>query len=282
MVAVNVCGQKFGADSMSWYKYHIMNTCNNPLCNKNFVVKPGCLGKYCSLSCGTAHRNAITQEKRYHEYNISPILCKHCNKILPYKNRKNKFCSSSCSAIFSNANKDYLKIKSGPKKGHVPKNYAPYTKVKQCVICNKYHGNQGKTCSLQCLSQHISNSVRGKTGGNRDLNLPGVDCDGKMFYYDSGWEVTLAKSLTDNNIYWTRPSKFLLSNGRSYTPDFYLPEYNVYIDPKAKRPGYYRDSVLKIEMFEQEYNKKCLIISDQTLLSWHQIQTMLLVSNYRS
>jgi hypothetical protein len=118
--------------------------------------------------------------------------------------------------------------------------------------------------------------------GVEHSHIWGVDCDGNMFYYDSGWEVTLAKSLSDNNIYWTRPSKFLLSNGRSYTPDFYLPEYDVYIDPKAKRPGYYRDSVLKIEMFEQEYNKKCLIISDQTLLSWYQIQTMLLVSNYRS
>lgn len=259
-----------------------MNTCTNPLCNKTFVIKPGCLGKYCSLSCGTTHRNTIKQEQRYTEYNTNPTLCKCCSKVLPYANRKNKFCSTSCSAKFNNAKKDYSKIKLGPSKGFTPTNYIPYTKVKQCSICGKYHNRQGKTCSSICFSQQVSNSVRGKTGGNRDLNLPGVDCNGKPFYYDSGWEVTLAQSLSENNVHWTRPTKFILSDGRSYTPDFYIPEYDIYIDPKAKRPEYYRKSILKIEMFEQEYNKKCLVISNPKLLSWSQIQTMLLVENYRA
>lgn len=259
-----------------------MNTCKNPGCNTTFIVKSGCLGKYCSLSCGTAHRNAITQEKRLCEYAANPSLCKCCGKVLPYKNRKNKFCSTSCAAIVNNAKKDYSIIKSGPAKGCLPTNYAPYTKVKQCSICGKYHSKKGRTCSTACFSQQLSISVRGKTGGNRDLNLPGIDCDGNNFYYDSQWEVTLAKSLTANNIHWVRPSKFILSDGRSYTPDFYIPEYDIYIDPKAKRPDYYRKSILKIEMFEQEYNKKCLVISNLKLLSWAQIQTMLLVENYRA
>lgn len=73
-----------------------------------------------------------------------------------------------------------------------------------------------------------------------------------------------------------------MSDGRSYTPDFYLPEYNVYIDPKAKRPGYYRQSILKIEMFEVEFSTKCLVVTNEKLLHWYHIQTLLLVGSNRS
>lgn len=259
-----------------------MNNCLNPKCNKEFTVKAGCLGKYCSLSCGTTHRNFKIQEQRNNLYLTNPILCKSCNSPLPYNKRKNKFCNNSCAAKYNNAFKDYSKIKSGPAKGSRPKNYLPYTKIKQCSICGKFHPKKGKTCSSICLSVHISNSVRGKTGGNRDLNMPGIDCNGKSFYYDSSWEVILAQSLSQNNIIWERPNKFILSDGRSYTPDFYLPEYDIYIDPKAKRPNYYRNSILKIEMFEAEYKKKCLVISNKSLLSWQHIKSMLLVDNNRS
>lgn len=259
-----------------------MNTCQNPLCNKQFIIKSGSLGKYCSLSCGTTHRNTKKQEQRYSTYDICPTTCKYCNTPLLYKQRKNKFCNTSCAAKYNNAQKDYTLFKSGPSKGFIPKNYSPYTKIKQCSICGKYHKKQGKTCSPVCFAQQVSISVRGKTGGNRDLNKPGVDCGGKSFYYDSNWEILLSESLSQNKIYWERPDKFILSDGRSYTPDFYLPAYDIYIDPKAKRPNYYRNSILKIEMFEKEYNKKCLVISNKSLLTWQHIQTMLLVGTYRS
>lgn len=259
-----------------------MNNCKNPSCNKLFNVKPGSLGKYCSLSCGTSHRNVINYEKKLAIYVTKPNVCKYCNSSLPFKQQKNKFCNSSCSAKYNNKQRDYLLIKTGPPKGTKPKNYTPYTKIKKCIICQKYHNKQGATCSSICLSSHISNSVRGKTGGNRDLNKPGIDCNGKHFYYDSQWEVTLGESLTQHNIYWERPNRFILSNGRSYTPDFYLPDYDVYIDPKAKRPNYYRNSILKIEMFELEYNKKCIVISNKLFLNWGHILSLLLVGTYRS
>lgn len=188
-----------------------------------------------------------------------------------------KFCSRSCSAIYGNSIKDRTKFKSGPKKGTKPRivrTAIPYTKVKQCVYCKKYHAKNAKTCSPACLSKHLSLV----TGGNRDCNIPGVDSFGKSFYFDSGWEILLAESLTQNNISWSRPDRFVLSSGRTYTPDFYLPEYDVYLDPKAKRPGYYRKSILKVEMFEQEYNTRCLVISNNRYLTWGHVQTMLLLS----
>ena len=53
---------------------------------------------------------------------------------------------------------------------------------------------------------------------------------------DSSYEKVVAESLTENNINWERAKRFkykdLTNKVHYYTPDFYLPEYNVYLDPK--------------------------------------------------
>lgn len=55
---------------------------------------------------------------------------------------------------------------------------------------------------------------------------------------DSSWEEILAKRLDDLNIIWIRPEsiEYIDKNGekRRYFPDFYLPAYDIYIDPKNK------------------------------------------------
>lgn len=257
-----------------------MNQCTNPKCNKLFTPTTGSFGKYCGLSCSTTHRNFLTKQRQTIEYTKSPRLCLLCFTPLSYDKRRNQFCSSSCSATYTNTRKDFTTFKAGPKKGI--KKTKLITRIKQCVICNRYHPKKGSTCSNDCLSSLISLNNRGKTGGNTDCNKPGVDSFGKKFYYDSNWEIAMARSLDAAGIKWARPNKFILSDGRAYTPDFYIPEYDVYVDPKAKRPNYYRQSVLKIEMFEQEYKTRCLVITKPDLLEWYHIQTMLLVGTNRS
>lgn len=46
----------------------------------------------------------ILYEKRIEEYNKKPNLCFICNTPLNYSRRKYKFCSHTCSAIYSNRN----------------------------------------------------------------------------------------------------------------------------------------------------------------------------------
>jgi len=259
-----------------------MLICQNPSCGNPFEPKPSTRGKYCSLSCGTIHRNILTKAKKLDEYTQNPARCMNCGNALAYESKKNKFCSSSCSGTYTNARKDWTKIRTGPKPSGIKKLRAPKMVACTCVICDSDFTGNRKTCSPECFSKLVSSVTIGRAGGNRDLNKPGIDCAGNTFYYDSGWEVILAESLNANNIFWTRPERFILSDGRSYSPDFYLPDYGVYLDPKAKRPGYYRKSMLKIEMFEQEFNTRCLVVSDPKLLSWDHVQTMMLVGNNRS
>ena len=55
---------------------------------------------------------------------------------------------------------------------------------------------------------------------------------------DSSWELALAIRLDDLNISWTRPDpvEYIDDEGltRNYFPDFYLPDYDLYLDPKNK------------------------------------------------
>ena len=64
-----------------------------------------------------------------------------------------------------------------------------------------------------------------------------VKKDGTIVMLDSSWEEALAKRLDDIGVEWIRPKEpipYLASDGRmhNYFPDFYLPEYDVYLDPK--------------------------------------------------
>lgn len=56
-------------------------------------------------------------------------------------------------------------------------------------------------------------------------------------WLDSSWEVEVAKALDENNIIWNRPNKgFEYEWNESkhiYYPDFYLPDYDIYIEVKG-------------------------------------------------
>ena len=58
----------------------------------------------------------------------------------------------------------------------------------------------------------------------------------KGIMLDSSWELALAQRLDEQVILWTRPAPltWIDEAGQShhYFPDFYLPEYDLYLDPK--------------------------------------------------
>lgn len=103
----------------------------------------------------------------------------------------------------------------------------------------------------------------------------------KTFYYngavlESSYELEVAKQLDNNNVKWERPSRLYWTddNGvrRHYTPDFYLPEYNVYLDPKNNY--LITKDKRKILLCSQQNDVKIYILSKQEL-SWEAIQKFL-------
>lgn len=79
--------------------------------------------------------------------------------------------------------------------------------------------------------------------------------------------------------YIYEPKGFRLSNGRLYFPDFYLPEFDMYVEfkgymsPKAKE---------KIELFKKDYNDLYLKVIMQDSDEWKQIEKfgIQLISNW--
>lgn len=80
--------------------------------------------------------------------------------------------------------------------------------------------------------------------------------DGTIVKLDSSWEEALAKRLDELNISWIRPDpiKWIDENGlqRNYFPDFYLTEYDLYLDPK--NPIAYKNQINKINVLLRTYN----------------------------
>lgn len=102
---------------------------------------------------------------------------------------------------------------------------------------------------------------------------------------DSSYELHVAKSLDENNIKWIRQPYFLWidknNNEHRYYPDFYLSEYNVYLDPKNdwlitninSRLGI--SDVEKIHIVEKQNNIKILILTKDEL-DWNIIKNKII------
>jgi hypothetical protein len=191
------------------------------------------------------------------KYNKTPNYCIFCKKELNYEQRRNKYCSSSCSAkatnplkkgqkrIFSeqalrnireSRNKRLGKCE-GEKKKWIPK----HTNILfiNCNICNKLFctkkNGPRKTCSHDC--RFIANF---KYGGGLSGKVKCIRYYNrwmkKEIILQSGWELEIAKLLDDKNIVWERPHYIRWKDSKEkehlYYPDFYLNDYNIYLDPK--------------------------------------------------
>lgn len=86
---------------------------------------------------GSIKTKEILQNKaieRREIYYLNPTPCKSCLKPIPYPNRKNKFCSRSCSAAFNNLG--------------VVRHGSPR---QPCLDCGaKLSGKRNKFCSHKC------------------------------------------------------------------------------------------------------------------------------------
>lgn len=97
----------------------------------------------------------------------------------------------------------------------------------------------------------------------------------------SSYELIVAKSLDENSIRWENRHKFSyidpLGKKRTYTPDFYLIDYQIYLDPKNSflinnvNPSLGFTDIKKIELVQKQ-NGIRIIILDKTELSWNIIE----------
>lgn len=190
------------------------------------------------------------------EYLKEPAHCPQCGTPIKYNFRKNKFCSSSCAAKHNNVlrgpRSDETKRKQSEATKGVPK---PHTENRstaiakrthppveiECKICHSvelvgYSKRNRKTCGSDDCRIQASVGIRSYQNGSRKPEWYFNKNDNKEVQLDSSWEVTVAKLLDERCIVWHRPAfiKWQDNTGkiRRYFPDFYLPKYDLYLDPK--------------------------------------------------
>lgn len=182
------------------------------------------------------HTSALTSHIRTHSRTIHN--CINCNK----ETFNVKFCSLSCSATFNNLHQiltQYTRDKISktlltnqhlykkPIKVKIEK--YPYTKIwfKICIDCNTNYvsiGPKSKFCELCRNSRKTKNGIRTNRTTYNGVIL------------DSSWELRIAKKLDELQIRWCRPKPIYWFDNcniqHKYFSDFYLSDYNLYIDPK--------------------------------------------------
>lgn len=87
-----------------------------------------------------------------------------------------------------------------------------------------------KFCSNQCAMAVIGGkptsprAARGKAGVRKDIS--------KTIYFYSRWEANIARLFNYLGIKWIYQPRTFNLGSQNYTPDFYLPDYNIYIEIK--------------------------------------------------
>ncbi len=198
---------------------------------------------------GKPNKLAVDKQKRIQQYNTNPNLCNVCNNDIPYHLRNTPTCSKSCAAVNGNKKRNIngyvVSIDHKTKTSNTAKANGPrgkkITPIRLCVICNTWFETRyAKTCSAKCLNElhksnaHVNNL--GKMGQRSGKHSTVMDSFGTIVRLESSYESLLANILNTLSINWIRPGPLHyvdnLMKKHRYFPDFYLVDYDIYLDPK--------------------------------------------------
>ena len=103
-------------------------------------------------------------------------------------------------------------------------------------------------------------------------------CIYKGISLDSSFELIVAKELDKYGISWVRPKSLIwidIKQKRRYFPDFYLPVFDVYLDPK--NAYLIKKDRRKIQLV-RKYNKVKVLVLSEKNLTWDKIQKVIKLS----
>lgn len=230
-------------------------------------------------------------------------LCKYgCGNVATYINNSgNYMCSDSSNKCSANKYKNSCGINRSPHKRSTESYKQTYSNLSP-EIKRKMNWNRGLTKETSSsvakyTATRLDNFKSGKTIPHKSgvavnpkyrfkkTRIQYTDSFDNWCTLDSKHEWKVANELDKNGIRWTRPTPLLLSDGRRYEPDFYLVDYDVFLDPKTiwmqKFPdGVGKEMILnqqkqleKIEMCRKEHNVKIVILysTDKRSFYWDGI-----------
>ena len=173
------------------------------------------------------------------EYLKFKTICGFCGKPHEYSAIKKKdvyFCNVKCSVSVRKKSEE-TKIKISNKL----KDYFSKNKIEKfCLECNVDIKNKRscvKFCSISCANKHnrskLSEGRIKYLENSKHINwIDSYNINNELIKVQGNWENELTKSLNRLGILYKRKSVSI--NGiNKYTPDFYIPEYDFFIEVKG-------------------------------------------------
>lgn len=168
--------------------------------------------------------------------------CKQSFVVVPHDQKK--YCSQTCAAISNNTGRTMSEAvkqrisrsligKPNPHKGEIK---VPRIEVSCANLeCSKRFlkevwRTKRRFCSNQCAMKIIGGrptspkASKGKNGIRLDIS--------STINFYSRWEANIARLFTVLNIKWQYAPRSFDIGGQRYTPDFYLPDKDAYIEVK--------------------------------------------------
>ncbi len=198
------------------------------------------------------------------EYN-----CKKCDKIihrlpsvLTKKNLDRLFCSLGCSTSYRNIHDGTPSQKVGWREKWINKSIQNGT-----LPVGKKNARYGVKLSIE-TKQKISKNKSEPTKSHVKF-VDYIKKNGEIIRLQGHWEVEFARWLDKNNIeYLAHPKeKFSYTDSkgqtRHYSPDFWIPSWNCYVDPK----NYFcfKQDIYKINKVREEHKINLLILTSPLL-----------------
>lgn len=155
---------------------------------------------------------------------------------------KKRYCSKSCAATMNNAKRTLsLETRNKISRALAGRVYPERRKppvMRACIQCREMFpikfwrpaSRPTRYCSVRCLMQDVGRrptspkAARAKAGIRPDIS-PDI-------YFFSRWEANYARVLNYKGIKWVHQPKTFQLESQRYTPDFYLPESNTYVEIK--------------------------------------------------
>jgi hypothetical protein len=145
----------------------------------------------------------------------------------------------------------------------------------QCLNCGKAFLSPNrvkrKLCSKECGTAWRSRECKSREGMGRNNNSHAAWYDSPIagrVWLESSWERQCAEIFDKHQVQWERPkTRFLWidQDGKShhYYPDFYLPCFDLYLDPK--NPWQQEKDAYKLARVRENHSIKLVILNKEEI-----------------
>lgn len=202
-------------------------------------------------------------------------ICKHCQQIFNLCDKPKSWMANhsrwcSFNPKISKYKEDAKqRIYNNPKmamEGIKGTNQFIKAKLNNIKLESKLKGRPSKLKGYKHTEEAKSKISKAALSSNhRRLRKNPIEYNGVIL--DSRWEFELAKRLDYLKIRWIRPEPLKWKDDNdilhNYFPDFYLPEFDLYLDPKNQHA--YNIQIDKINILNKLYNIRWILTLEECI-----------------